>query len=148
MTWLFLAEAWKSLAHLHGDREASLCQTATVQDACCLVDPLQLEQVFRNILENSLAACSDPVGIEAHFTATAVESEEAIQVAIRDNGPGLSDEQRENIFQPFYTTKSQGSGLGMAITRRIIEAHGGQIAVGPPGMPGTEILITLPRGER
>jgi hypothetical protein len=112
------------------------------------VDPLQLEQVFRNILENSLAACADPVRIDACFTATAVESEEAIQISIRDNGPGLSDEQRENIFQPFYTTKSQGSGLGMAITRRIIEAHGGQLAVGPPDRPGTEILITLPRGER
>jgi len=142
-----LAEAWKSLAHLRGGRDASLRQTAMVQDACCLVDPLQLEQVFRNILENSLAACSDPVAIDANFTAAAVEGEEAIQVSIRDNGPGLSDDQRENLFQPFYTTKSQGSGLGMAITRRIIEAHGGQIAIGVPGMPGTEILITLPRGE-
>lgn len=142
-----LAEAWKSLAHLRGGRDATLRQTATLQDACCLVDPLQLEQVFRNILENALAACSDPVGIDAHFTATAAESAEALQISIRDNGPGLSDEQRENIFQPFYTTKSQGSGLGMAITRRIIEAHGGQLAVGPPGRPGTEILITLPRGE-
>jgi signal transduction histidine kinase len=143
-----LVAAWNSLTHPREGRNASLRQTTMVADTCCAVDPLQLEQVFRNILENSLAACEDPVEIEAHFTVAALEGSEAVQISIRDNGPGLGPEQRENIFQPFYTTKSQGSGLGMAITRRIVEAHGGQIAVGASSMPGTEILLTLPRGTR
>jgi signal transduction histidine kinase len=143
-----LAAAWDSLAHPRAGRDASLRPRTTVVDTRCAVDPLQLEQVFRNILENSLAACADPVQIDVHFTAAALDGGESIQVSIRDNGPGLNAEQREKLFQPFYTTKSRGSGLGMAITRRIVEAHGGQIAVGAPDMPGTEILITLPRGTR
>jgi two-component system, LuxR family, sensor kinase FixL len=82
------------------------------------------------------------------FAVASEESQEAVQVSIRDNGPGLNPEQRERIFQPFYTTKSRGSGLGMAITKRIVEAHGGRIAVGAADTPGTEILVTLPRGTR
>ncbi len=71
----------------------------------------------------------------------------ALRVAVRDNGPGLTEEQRRRIFEPFYTTKAHGTGLGMAIARRIIEAHGGTIAVGGAG-PGAEFVITLPRSVR
>ena len=70
----------------------------------------------------------------------------ALRIAVRDQGPGLSPEQRQRIFEPFFTTKTKGTGLGMAITRRIVEAHRGRIAVGEGGGPGAEILITLPRG--
>ena len=70
----------------------------------------------------------------------------ALRVAVRDNGPGLDPEQKQRIFEPFYTTKTKGTGLGMAIAKRIVEAHGGQIAVGEAGGPGAEIILTLPRG--
>ncbi len=56
--------------------------------------------------------------------------EPAIRIAFRDNGPGLTVEQETRLFEPFYTTKTHGTGLGMAISRRIVEAHGGWIAVG------------------
>ena len=69
----------------------------------------------------------------------------ALSVAIRDNGPGLSPEEARRIFEPFFTTKSKGTGLGMAITRRIVEAHGGDISVGPDSQHGAEIILTLPR---
>ncbi|MCL4205005.1 MAG: PAS domain-containing protein [Pirellulaceae bacterium] len=140
--------AWESLAQPRDGRNATLRQTTLVADTCCTVDPMQLEQVFRNILENSLAACVDPVEIDVGFSAAGEDGQEAVRVSIRDNGPGLNPEQRERIFQPFYTTKSRGSGLGMAITKRIVEAHGGQIEVVATDTPGTEILITLPRGTR
>ena len=65
---------------------------------------------------------------------------------MRDHGPGLSPEQRQRIFEPFFTTKTRGTGLGMPITKRIVEAHGGTIAVGEGGGPGAEIILTLPRG--
>ena len=62
---------------------------------------------------------------------------------MRDNGPGLNQEQRERIFEPFYTTKTKGTGLGMAIAQRIVEAHDGKIAVGADRGTGTEVLVTL-----
>jgi signal transduction histidine kinase len=64
---------------------------------------------------------------------------------VRDNGPGLNPEQRRRIFDPFFTTKTKGTGLGMAIAKRIVEAHGGQITVGSGSGNGAEILIILPR---
>ena len=54
----------------------------------------------------------------------------AIEVRVRDNGPGLAPEARQSVFEPFFTTKTKGTGLGMAIARQIVEAHGGQIGVG------------------
>jgi signal transduction histidine kinase len=112
----------------------------------CSVDKLCLERVFHNILLNSLAACADPTLIQIHCSAGTLNGRPAVRVAIRDNGPGLNHEQREKIFQPFFTTKSQGTGLGMSITKRIVEAHGGHIGLGMNSGPGAEILITLPRG--
>ncbi len=143
-----LAETWAGLEPRRNGRDASLRQESFVADTRCTVDHLGIEQVYRNILENALAACSDPVVIDVRFTRATLDGKEALAISICDNGPGLSDEQRENIFQPFYSTKSRGSGLGMAISRRMVEAHGGRITVGDLSGPGTEILIQLPRGER
>src|SRR5512142_1195776 len=64
----------------------------------------------------------------------------------RAHGPGLDPEQKQRLFEPFYTTKTKGTGLGLSITKRIVEAHGGRIAVGENGGPGAEIILTLPRG--
>ena len=66
---------------------------------------------------------------------------------MRDHGPGLGPEQKQRLFEPFFTTKTKGTGLGMAITKRIVEAHGGQIAVGEGAGPGAEIILILPRGN-
>ncbi len=78
-------------------------------------------------------------------SATQLNGRPAIAVSFRDNGPGLNAEQRERIFEPFYTTKTKGTGLGMAIARRIVQSHGGTIEVGDGPGPGTEIVVTLPR---
>ena len=109
-------------------------------------DPFRLEQVFRNILDNSLAACADPVAIEIRSAAAEIDGQPALRIIVRDHGPGLSPEQRQRIFEPFFTTKTRGTGLGMPITKRIVEAHGGTIAVGEGGGVGAEIILTLPRG--
>jgi signal transduction histidine kinase len=124
----------------------SLQIAAPAIDTHCHVDPLRLEQVFRNILENALAACSDPAVINVRFANATGADGKAMEISIHDNGPGMNTEQCERIFQPFFTTKSRGCGLGMAITRRIVEAHGGQVSVAPSSKSGTEILITIPRG--
>ena len=120
--------AWSSRTLLRGDR-------------------FRLGQVFRNILDNALAACHDPVEIDVDWSEAQFEGESAVRVDVRDNGPGLTPEQRYNLFEPFYTTKTQGTGLGMAIAKRIVEAHGGGITVDSSDGPGARIIITLPRGK-
>jgi signal transduction histidine kinase len=138
-------QAWTNLALARQGKEATLQEAIDGVDLHCPVDPFRLEQVFRNILENSLAACSNLVRIDVHGSETVLEGRPAVRVAVRDNGPGLTPEQRQRIFEPFYTTKTKGTGLGMAIAKRIVEAHGGRIAVGPGAGRGAEIVITLPR---
>ena len=69
----------------------------------------------------------------------------AVALLYRDNGPGLNNIQRQKIFEPFFTTKKKGTGLGMAIAKRIVEAHGGRIAVNGNSSFGAEFAITLPR---
>jgi PAS domain S-box-containing protein len=138
-------QAWNNLAVRCQDRQAVLSEDCAGTDLVCRIDPFRLEQVFRNILDNALAACRDPVEILVTCTQTILAGKPAVRVAVRDNGPGLSPDQRRRIFEPFFTTKTKGTGLGMAIAKRIVEAHGGQIAVGAGAAPGAEIVITLPR---
>jgi signal transduction histidine kinase len=140
-------QAWENLAVSRQGRDASLHEQTGGLDLHCITDQFRLEQVFRNILENSLAACADPVRILVQCSATSIDREPAVRLAFRDNGPGLNAEQRQRIFEPFFTTKTKGTGLGMAIAKRIIEAHGGRIVAGPGTGVGTEILVMLPRGR-
>ena len=140
-------EAWESLGAPRKGRQTEIREAPATIDLKCSIDRFRMVQVFRNLLENSLAACRDPVSIEIACTKATVHGREAVRVAVRDNGPGLSAEQRERIFEPFYTTKTQGTGLGMAIAKRIVEAHDGELTVGERGPPGAEILVTLPRKQ-
>ena len=64
-------------------------------------------------------------------------------MSLRDNGPGFTPEARRRLFEPFFTTKTQGAGLGMAIAKRIVETHGGEIAVGANAVPGAEVTVTV-----
>ena len=140
-------QAWANLAEQQHGRTASLQEKCEGVNLHCLVDAFRLEQVFRNILENALAACTDPVEITVICSAAQLEEQPALRIAVRDNGPGLNPEQRQRIFEPFFTTKTKGTGLGMAIAKRIVEAHGGQISVGMLPGPGAEIQLLLPRGN-
>ena len=141
-------QAWANLALQRQGRDAQLADPAPGLDLHCWVDLFRLEQVFRNILENALAACPDPVRIAVACAETTLGGRPALQVSVGDNGPGLSAEQQRRIFEPFYTTKTKGTGLGMAIARRIMEAHGGRLAVGAGQHGGAEIVLTLPRDAR
>jgi PAS domain S-box-containing protein len=137
-----LQETWAYLEVSRRDRVARLILENVA--TCCEVhvDRFLIGQVFRNILENSLAACPDPVEIRFTCQPFRDDAGDWVRLALRDNGPGLSAEQREHIFDPFYTTKTRGTGLGMTLCKRIVEAHGGSISIGAG--PGTEIVILLP----
>lgn len=141
--------AWQSLEAGRQDRDVSLEEAVGPEDLEITGDAFRLEQVFRNLFENSLAACSDPVNILVTAEVDAGPPA-SITLTVSDNGPGLSPEQQERIFQPFFTTKSHGTGLGMAITARIMDAHGGSIRVdaGSGGLGGARFVITVPCDSR
>lgn len=140
-----LEETWKELTEAGVARQARLRRPTTPLDLHCEVDAFALKQVFRNTLENALTAGSDPVEVTVCFSQGDLDGLPALVISIRDNGPGLTPEQSRRIFEPFYTTKTRGTGLGMAITKRIIDAHEGRIAVANSGRRGAEIRIALPR---
>jgi two-component system sensor kinase FixL len=142
-----LCEAWERLMPSRTGRHAVL-QARGNAELDCSGDVFRLIQVFRNILDNALAATHDPVVIDVEWSEVNAAGQPAIRIAIRDNGPGLTPEQRCNLFQPFYTTKTHGTGLGMAISKRIIDAHDGVIAAGIDNGRGATIVITLPRGKK
>jgi hypothetical protein len=140
-------QAWSHLEPLREGRQATLHEPHCGLNLTCQADPFRLEQVFRNILDNALSACDDGVEIAITGSAACLDGRAAICLAIRDNGPGLTPEQHDKIFESFYTTKTRGTGLGMAIVKRIIEAHGGRVGVGETGARGAEIILTLPRQQ-
>ncbi len=117
-------------------------------EAWVRLDPSLLRRVLVNIVQNAIEAAqgcaADPV------VAVAVETDPGQGVAhvlVRDNGPGLTDEQIERLFEPYFTTKEKGTGLGLAIVKKIVLDHGGRIALtnreGAQG-GGAEARITLP----
>ena len=109
-------------------------------------DAHRLRQVFSNIFQNSIAA--SPRGADIHVTIhgqTRNLGHERVQVArIADKGQGMTPETSRRLFEPFYTTKQNGTGLGMAICKRIIQEHGGTIVVESELGVGTTLTIELP----
>ncbi|HYV39660.1 MAG TPA: ATP-binding protein [Gemmataceae bacterium] len=145
-----LAEVWRSawsqLAPIREGRNVHFVEDSSSLTLECLVDPFAIEQVFRNVFENAMAASGDPVKIEVACSEADLGGLKAARIRVADNGTGLSEEQKQRIFEPFYTTKTRGTGLGMAIAKRIVEAHGGKIAVADHYAGGTAIELVLPRG--
>ena len=67
-----------------------------------------------------------------------------VRISITDSGPGIAEESIQHLFEPFWTTKTTGTGLGLAVSYRIIEAHGGTLSVESPPAGGCRFIITLP----
>jgi two-component system NtrC family sensor kinase len=112
-------------------------------------DRSQLQQVFLNVFNNALAAVADGGRINAIARPLPLPEGQAVEVSVRDNGCGMSEETLKHIFEPFFTTKrGKGTGLGMSITYGIVKRLGGDIAVESEQGVGTTITITLPVGQR
>lgn len=142
-----LRKAWGDLVTVRDHRDVLFDERPECEDLRCEVDGFSLRQVFRNILENALQACEDPVGIKVVYSETIETRSPALVIAIRDNGPGLRPEHAAEVFSSFFTTKTNGTGLGMAIAQRIVQAHGGQITLNATLKEGAEFVVTLPRKQ-
>ncbi|NJM37566.1 MAG: GHKL domain-containing protein [Akkermansiaceae bacterium] len=110
-----------------------------------MIDPGQFQQVFYNLIRNAYQAV--PADTGKIVIRTRVNDFNFI-ISIEDNGKGISPEHMGAIFEPYRTTKSSGSGLGLLIVRRIIREHGGEIAIESEEGEGTRVLIHLPHTDR
>ncbi len=111
------------------------------------VDADKIRQVILNIIQNSCEAVAKGGKIAIDVTRISIEKESKIKVKISDNGPGIPGKDLKDIFEPFYTTKAQGIGLGLAIALKIIEQHDGSITVKSQMGVGTSFEILIPCNE-
>jgi PAS domain S-box-containing protein len=108
-----------------------------------MADRVQLQQVFMNLMLNGIDAMKETTG-EGELTITSEADHGQVQVSVSDTGVGLRPEQTDQIFKAFFTTKDNGTGMGLPISRSIIESHGGHLwATGVPGS-GATFQFTLP----
>jgi len=104
-----------------------------------LADPFQLEQVFLNICLNACQA----MGEGGTLTVRSRAADGSVMVEVEDTGPGIPSDLRSHVFKPFFTTKREGNGLGLAISARIVAEHGGHIGYRCPPDGGTIFTVTL-----
>jgi two-component system, LuxR family, sensor kinase FixL len=109
------------------------------------VDALQAETVLQNVLNNAIDALADQPGEKRTIDIRAVAAANRVTITVRDSGPGVPPQVVERLFEPFTTTKANGMGLGLAISRSLIHASGGEIRFDDRG-PGACFVIALPTG--
>jgi C4-dicarboxylate-specific signal transduction histidine kinase len=123
-------------------KEIKIKQDYPAQVPAVLGDKSQLEQVLMNVILNSVEALSQ--GGEIHIVVEPDPSAHKVHLYIIDNGPGIPEEHLASIFDPFFTTRIRGVGLGLSISKRIMEQHQGKISADNSPQGGTRIKISLP----
>ncbi|MHC4641096.1 MAG: PAS domain-containing protein [Planctomycetota bacterium] len=110
-----------------------------------LADEVQIEQVVLNLVRNSLEAMSDMEVARRHLTIhTSLDKNDLVRITVRDKGKGIPPKEAEKIFESFFTTKDGGLGVGLSISRSIIEEHGGKLWAQPKPDGGATLHFTLP----
>jgi signal transduction histidine kinase len=114
------------------------------------IDHEQIRQAIGRLVENAAAALTSPTWHPddqhpRHITVASVVAGPHVLITIADNGPGIPTDVLPRVFEPMFTTRNFGAGLGLPITRQIIEQHGGTIDIASPPEGGTAVAIRLPR---
>jgi len=137
-----IRQTWEHIRQASSVKPISLRVDETIVSEL-IADPFALEQVFRNLLENAIEA-SQPDGFISVACREVWEGvDRCVRVSIRDYGSGMSADALSRAFEPFYTTRSRGTGLGLPISRRLIESHGGTLDL-IQADPGIDAVITIP----
>lgn len=109
-----------------------------------MADRNKLLQLFQNILGNAVHAVPEWGQITIRTRCLLHESKPAVEVRIEDNGPGISPQIADKVFEPFFTTSARGTGLGLAIVRRIVAQHSGEVYLDTDVSQGTTLVVLLP----
>jgi signal transduction histidine kinase len=133
---LLRGEAERSRASLRTDLDANMPSVGA--------DRIQIQQVVLNLVVNAIEAMGNAASNQREVLITSKVNGVALEVRVHDTGPGLPADQVPKVFEAFYTTKSSGIGMGLAICRSIIEAHEGQISAAPNTPHGAVFHFTLP----
>ena len=134
---LILADGRVHRAQVHFDLSASLPAVS--------IDAVQIQHVILNLVRNGLEAAAQPGKAARELTVrTALASDGDVEIAVLDNGPGLSPQALERMFDPFFSTKPEGTGLGLAISNTVVRAHGGSLTYRPNIPAGACFSIRLP----
>ncbi|MDD5412596.1 MAG: PAS domain S-box protein, partial [Methylobacter sp.] len=114
------------------------------------VDNVQIEQVIINLIKNSIEALkTQPQKTQRQLAIqTKLNKDNDIEIRVKDNGPGIDEAQQQKILTPFYTTKSDGMGMGLSISRSLVEAHDGVLHFNSKPGKGTTFYFTLPAGRK
>ncbi|MBZ5686433.1 MAG: hypothetical protein LAP86_15490 [Acidobacteriia bacterium] len=135
MIALLRSEAARHSISIDGDLASDVPQI--------MVDRVQLQQVLMNLMLNGIEAMTD-LSTPGKLTLTSRREDRQVLISVADVGTGIKPEQAEQIFNAFFTSKPQGTGMGLAISRSIIESHGGRLWATPNSGPGTTFQFTMP----
>lgn len=124
------------------NKTLSLLIDHTLPPVMC--DDIKIRQALTNLLKNALEATNEGDSVEIHAKCTSTR----LRISIRDNGIGMNEETAAQIFKPFVTNKEGGTGLGLAVTKKIIDMHKGNIRVYSKEHIGTKFVISLPLIQR
>ena len=109
-----------------------------------MADPGAMKRALANIVDNAAEAVEHSLVREVYISTALLESKDAIEIVIADTGPGVSQELKEKLFFPYFSTKKRGTGLGLAIVGRIVEEHRGSVRVEENSPVGTRFVVELP----
>jgi len=109
----------------------------------CNADPTLIEQVILNLITNASEAMKKVEG-EKKIEVTSSLENDCIHVKVSDSGPGVSPNIQDKIFDPFYTTKSDSTGIGLSLSHRVITDHGGSLGVSSSKWGGAQFVIEIP----
>lgn len=138
-------EALRLLVPEAGRRGIGVHFEAEIEPALAYVDVIQVQQVILNLVQNSFDAIEHS-GVETRAVrvSTRRASSAGVEVSVQDSGPGIPDGEEESVFQDFHTSKPQGLGLGLSISRSLVEAHGGRLWLDRNSKTGACFRFSLP----
>ncbi len=147
----WLGSVLETLRPMAGAKGVTIDLDATRAPAKAPLDPRHLEQALVAVVTNAIQA--SPRGSQVEVSAADCGDGEFWEIRVRDHGPGVPQEQSERVFRPYFTTKRDGTGIGLAVARQVVEQHGGRIWVEPAvpagsgtedGQSGANFMIRLP----